>query len=53
MHHDETWQVYALNGEAIPGEGWDAALNNPEETGASAIVGMSVVFLYRRGARNA
>ena len=50
MHKDETWQVYAPNGEAVVGEGWDSALGNPEETGASAIVGVSVVFVYRRNA---
>lgn len=42
------WQVYKPNGEPILGEGWDSALNNPEVTGSSAIVGVSVVFLYRR-----
>ena len=47
MHHDELWQVYAPNGEAIPGEGWDSALDNPEVTGADKIVGVAVVFLYR------
>lgn len=47
MHHDEMWQVYAPNGEVIPGEGWDSALDNPEKTGADAIVGVAVVFLYR------
>ncbi len=48
MHRDEMWQIYAPNGEAIPGEGWDAALDNPEKTGADAIVGVAVVFLFRR-----
>lgn len=48
MHHDEMWQVYAENGEPIPGVGWDSALNNPEETGNSAIVGVAVVFLFRK-----
>ena len=47
MHKDESWQVYAPNGEAIPGEGWDSALGNPEVTNADAIVGVAVVFLYR------
>lgn len=47
MHHDEMWQVYAPNGEAIPGEGWDSALNNPEKSGSDKIVGVAVVFLYR------
>lgn len=47
MHKDEKWQVYAPNGEAIPGEGWDSALNNPEENESSEIVGVAVVFLYR------
>ena len=23
MHKDETWQVYAPNGEPIKGKGWD------------------------------
>lgn len=48
MHHDEMWQVYAPNGEPIVGSGWDSALDNPEKTGSSAIVGVAVVFLYRR-----
>ena len=47
MHKDESWQVYAPNGEAIPGEGWDSALGNPEVTNADAIVGVAVVFLYQ------
>lgn len=47
MHHDELWQVYAPNGEAIPGEGWESALDNPEVTGADVIVGCAVIFLYR------
>ena len=47
MHHDELWQVYSPNGEPIVGEGWDSALDNPEKTGADAIVGVAVVFLYR------
>ncbi len=51
MHHDEMWQVYAPNGEAIPGEGWNSALDNPEVTGAKEIVGVVVVFLYRRSAK--
>ncbi len=48
MHHDELWQVYARNGEAIPGKGWDSALGNPEETGHEEIVGVAIVFLYRK-----
>ena len=48
MHKDEKWQVFAPNGEAISGEGWDSALNNPEKIGSDAIVGVAVVFLYRR-----
>lgn len=48
MHHDEMWQIYAPNGEASIGEGWDSALDNPEKTGSNAIVGVAVVFLYRR-----
>ena len=47
MHKDELWQVYAPNGEPIVGEGWESALDNPEKTGADAIVGVAVVFLYR------
>lgn len=47
MHRDEKWQVYKPNGELIPGEWWDAALDNPEKNGSDAIVGVAVVFLYR------
>ena len=47
MHKDEMWQTYAPNGEAIPGEGWDSALGNPEKSGSDKIVGVAVVFLYR------
>lgn len=47
MHKDELWQVYAPSGEPILGEGWDAALDNPEKSGSDAIVGIAVVFLYR------
>ena len=47
MHKDEMWQVYAPNGEAIPGEGWDSARDNPEKTGSDKSVGVAVVFLYR------
>lgn len=47
MHHDEMWQVYAPSGEPMVGEGWDSALGNPEVTGADAIVGIAIVFLYR------
>ena len=49
MHKDETWQVYAPNGEPIKGKGWNSALDNPEVSGADEIVGVAVVFLYRRG----
>ena len=49
MHKDEMWQVYAPNGEPIEGKGWDSALDNPEVSGADEIVGVAVVFLYRRG----
>ena len=42
------WQVYAPNGEAIPGKGWNSALDNPERSGASEIVGVVVIFLYRK-----
>lgn len=48
MHKDEIWQIYAPNGEAIPGSGWESALDNPEKTGSDAIVGVAVVFLYRK-----
>ena len=48
MHKDEMWQVYAPNGEAVAGEGWDSVLDNPEKTGADAIVGVAVVFLFRK-----
>lgn len=47
MHHDELWQVYHPNGEAIAGKGWDSALGNPEISGSKEIVGVAVVFLYR------
>jgi hypothetical protein len=47
MHNDEMWQVYAPNAEPIIGKGWDSALGNPEVTGADAIVGIVIVFLYR------
>ena len=46
-HAGEVWQVYAPNGEPIPGKGWDAKLDNPEKSGSDAIVGVSVVFIYR------
>lgn len=48
MHRDEMWQVFAPNGEPIPGASWASALNNPEVTGADVIVGAVLVFLYRR-----
>ena len=48
MHHDETWQIFEPNGERVTNEGWDSALGNPEETGSDVIVGVTVVFLYRR-----
>ena len=48
MHTDEMWQVYRPNGEPVVGAGWDSALNNPEKTGASEIVGVAVVFLFRK-----
>lgn len=47
MHQDEYWQVYDKNGSPIPGEGWEAALDNPEKTGSDKIVGAVLVFLYR------
>ena len=46
-HEGEKWQVYAPNGEPIEGSWWDAALDNPENTGSDAIVGVSVVFVFR------
>ncbi len=49
MHKDEIWQLYSKNGEPIPGEGWEASRGNPEVTGDDGIVGVSIVFLYRRG----
>lgn len=49
MHKDEIWQLYSKNGEPIPGKGWKASLGNPEVTGSDGIVGISIVFLYRRG----
>ena len=48
MHKDELWQVYAPNGEPIKGEGWESARDNPENVGSDKIVGVAVVFLYRR-----
>ena len=48
MHKDEIWQVYAPNGEPIIGSGWDSALDNPEKSGSDKIVGVAVVFLYRK-----
>ena len=50
MHTDEKWQVYKPNGEAIVGEGWDSALDNPEKNDSEKIVGVAVVFLYRKNA---
>lgn len=47
MHKNELWQTYFPNGEPIPGKGWKAELGNPEVTGADAIVGIAIVFLYR------
>ncbi len=49
MHQNEVWQVFHPNGEPIEGMGWGATLNNPEVTGSDAIVGVAVVFLYRKG----
>ena len=46
MHTDEMWQLYAPNGEAIPGAGWDSARDNPEGDDTE-IVGVSVVFVFR------
>ena len=47
MHKDELWQVYAPNGEPVPGEGWNPTLGNPEKIDTDAIVGVAVMFLYR------
>lgn len=47
MHTDELWQLFARNGEPIPGEGWQSGLGNPEVTKNDEIVGISIVFLYR------
>ncbi len=47
MHQDEVWQVYAKNGEPIPGKGWNSAMNNPEVTGDKSIVGVAVIAFYR------
>ena len=47
MHQDEIWQVYAKNGEPIPGVGWDAAKNNPEYSKDPTIVGVAVIAFYR------
>ena len=48
MHLDELWQIYARNGEAIPGAGWESALGNPEKNDSDKIVGIAIVFLYRK-----
>lgn len=48
MHKNEIWQLYYKNGEPISGKGWHAALNNPEVSGSDEIVGVAIVFLYRR-----
>ncbi len=47
MHKDEIWQTYYENGEPIKCEGWDSALDNPEKTGGTAIVGVAIVLIYR------
>ena len=47
MHRDEMWQVYAPNGEPIPGEGWDSSLDNPTES-SDKIIGVTSVFLFRQ-----
>ncbi len=47
MHTDEMWQLFAPNGEAIPGVSWNSALGNPD-TSAKEIVGIAIVFLYRK-----
>ena len=47
-HQGEIWQVYSENGEPIEREGWDASLNNPETNNSDKIVGVAVVFLYRK-----
>ena len=50
MHSNEVWQQYYLNGEPIVGKGWEASKDNPEKSGGDEIVGVAIVFLYRRGA---
>ena len=47
MHQDEYWQVFDKSGNPIPGEGWEAALDNPEKIGSDKIVGAALIFLYR------
>ena len=47
MHKDEKWQVYYPNGLPIADEGWDSVAGNPEDSGSDAIVGVSVVFVFR------
>lgn len=48
MHNDEIWQLYYKNGEPIPGGGWESVRDNPEVSGGEGIVGVAVVFLYRK-----
>lgn len=50
MHKDEIWQLYQSNGEPIVGEGWPAIKNNPAGDNTE-IVGIAIVFLFRRNAR--
>ena len=47
MHHDELWQLYRRNGEAIPGAGWKSSRDNPYGED-DEIVGVAIVFLFRR-----
>lgn len=48
MHQDELWQLYSPNGEPIKDLGWESKRDNPEKSGGEEIVGVAVVFLYRK-----
>lgn len=45
------WQLFYPNGEPIVGAGWDSARDNPEGD-ATEIVGVAVVFVFRKTAEN-
>lgn len=47
MHQEEMWQLYARNGEPIPGAGWDPLKDNPDVE-SDEIVGIAIVFLYKK-----